>query len=248
MAISPNTLIHFTREKDSLKSILQKHFQVTHCKESVAFGEKKINFFVPMVSFCDIPLSEVKKHISSYGEYGIGLTKEWGVRMGLNPVLYLESKSSLSKSLWLAVNHFLSGEIRTADDWGVEQKSLAEVLRYTKNYEGDLIRKSGDTTIGYRFSDEREWRYTPPASDITMLRSTSEFDDPEIRNADKAKLDKLPLAFAPDDIKYIIIKNDSEITEFVNHLRLHMGSAYTLEIVERLTSRIFTTKQIFEDV
>lgn len=76
--LSANTLIHFTRSKENLKKILEENFRIYNCRESVILGGKPSEFYVPMVSFCDLPLSEVKDHISKYGNYGIGMTKAWG--------------------------------------------------------------------------------------------------------------------------------------------------------------------------
>ena len=80
MPLTPNTLIHFTDTKDKLKSILQDNFRVFNCKEVVALDVKQATYYAPMVSFCEIPLSQVKEHLSKYGNYGIGLTREWGKR------------------------------------------------------------------------------------------------------------------------------------------------------------------------
>jgi hypothetical protein len=63
-----------------------------------------------------------------------------------------------------------------------------------------------------------------------------------------AKLTHLRLEFEPNDIKYIIINDDSEITEFVNHLRVAKGNKYSFHDVERLTTRILTSEQIFGDI
>lgn len=249
MSLSANTLIHFTESKDVLKKILQENFRIFNCKESISFGEKVNIFYVPMVSFCDIPLSEVKDHISKYGNYGLGMTKEWGIRMRLNPVLYMMQTSELSNSYRTAFNYIsIADGIQNVNDWSSEKKSLADVLRYMKNYEADLIRQN-KTIPNYRFSDEREWRYVPPYTEnCDMLMRNSYYEVPKNKDLSDAKLTELRLVFEPNDIKYIIINDDSEIGEFVEHLRRVKGKSYALHDIERLTTRIMTTEQILSDM
>ncbi|WP_373511859.1 abortive infection system antitoxin AbiGi family protein [Persicitalea sp.] len=62
--------------------------------------------YIPMVSFCDIPISNIKSHLNHYGSdgrngkiaYGIGLTKSWGLDHNLNPVIYLVPGSQIAHS------------------------------------------------------------------------------------------------------------------------------------------------------
>lgn len=246
MALSANTLIHFTKEKDSLKKILEENFKVFNCKEAVVLGGKRNTIRVPMVSFCDIPLSEVKDHISKYGNYGIGMTKEWGVRKALNPVLYVAQNSTLSASYRQAFMHYALDTDLDIDDWSDEQKAIGDVLRYMKNYEGSLER-NGVTLDSYRFSDEREWRFVPPYSAPCDMFVNEVYyqDNPD---AVDNRLIDMRLEFEPNDIKYIIINDDTEIGEFVDHLRRVKGKNYSLHDIERLTTRIFTTDQIKSDI
>lgn len=246
MALSANTLIHFTKEKNSLKKILEDNFRIFNCKETVVLGGKQNSIRVPMISFCDIPLSEVKDHISKYGNYGIGMTKEWGVRKGLNPVLYVAQNSMLSASYRQAFKHYALDTDRDIDEWTDEQKSIGDVLRYMKNYEGSLERK-GVTIDSYRFSDEREWRFVPPYSEPCDMFVSELYYQEHIDAVDKPFID-MRLDFEPNDIKYIIISDDTEISEFVDHLRRVKGKNYSLHDIERLTTRIFTTEQIKSDI
>lgn len=246
MALSSNTLIHFTSSKETLKRILEENFRVFYCKETVILGGKKSNYRVPMVSFCDIPLSEIKDHIEKYGNYGIGMTKEWGIRKGLNPVLYVAQTSSLSASYRHALKTYAIETEDDVDDWSVEQRSVVDVLRYMKNYEAPLVRK-GIEKDAYRFSDEREWRFVPPhTEECDMLVNSDYYEAHE--NDVNAALESMRLDFEPNDIKYIIINDDTEIGEFIDHLRRVKGKSYTLHDIERLATRIFTTEQIKTDV
>lgn len=255
MPVSSNTLIHFTNDKEKLKSIFLENFRVGFCKENPTVGGFGTSCYVPMVSFCDIPLSQIKEHISKYGEYGIGLTREWGIRNKLNPVLYLEPKSLLSESYRAAANYFLRRASQekdlaaTSDEYFRAVVALGEILSYTKNYQGELLRGDGTRVANYRFSDEREWRYVLPSQGgVTPIMSEETFASDAGKQRARGLIDRARLEFEPNDIRYVIIKDDSEIHEFISHLRAAKRQKYSEEDIDRLTTRILTTEQIHQDI
>lgn len=248
MALSSNTIIHFTKTADALKGILQHNFKLKYCVENVNF-EGPLDYAAPMVSFCDIPLSQIKEHIGKYGAYGLGLTKEWAERQRLNPVLYVQSNSFLAKSIQTTYLKFVQSS--NIVDWKLlneEEQDMLNVLRYVKNYEADLSR-GGIVEKNYRFSDEREWRYTPDYESCNVMAVTpTAYRTIEEKKVLNSALSSLRLSFEPDDIKYIIIERDSEISEFLNVLRDTKGNKYSLNDLERLMTRIITTEQIKTDL
>lgn len=70
-----------------------KKIQLTYCHEQYSLDYETHDSYYPMVSFCDIPLSLAKDQIEKYGSYAIGMTKEWGIKNSLNPVVYIEKDS-----------------------------------------------------------------------------------------------------------------------------------------------------------
>ena len=120
-----------------------------------------------------------------------------------------------------------------------------------KNYQDELT-CGGSLIKNYRYSDEREWRYAPPIdAKCSPIISTSFFDNEENKEAvekSRADIDKLELTFEPNDIKYIIIENDSEISEFLDLLKKAKGKTYSYHDIERLMTRILTTEQIVSDM
>lgn len=99
MQVTSNSLFHFTNSLQNLKGILKDKFQLTYCREQYKLDYETHDSYYPIISFCDIPLSLTKKHINSYGSYGIGMKKEWGINHGLNPVLYIENNSQLAEGI-----------------------------------------------------------------------------------------------------------------------------------------------------
>jgi hypothetical protein len=251
MPLSSNSIIHLTQSLDALKGIIENSFKIKYCKESINLSESCTDLMIPMVSFCDIPLSEIKDHINKYGNYGIGFTKEWAQRHGLNPVLYLDDNSNLSKSFEIALDSHVMDHDKDFDELEITQQCILDIFRYIKNYQGNLVRKT-ETKERYRFSDEREWRFVPTAElHADMALSTAYFEDKRnLKNVTKIKssLDELKLTFEPNDIKYIIIKDDSEISEVLDFLKRVKGKEYSYHDIERLMTRILTTEQIQSDV
>jgi len=131
MGLSPSTLFHFT-SKNRLKGILKDNFKLKYCLEKINHSEKPIKIAIPMVSFCDIKISEIIEHAKKYGYYGIGLSKEWAITKGLNPVIYLNSSSEFSNNLISTVRQI----VQDKEISPTNIIHLADILRYSKIYEG----------------------------------------------------------------------------------------------------------------
>jgi hypothetical protein len=248
MGLSSNTLIHLTLNKESLIGILKEGFKIKYCNEHMKTKAGEVNAAFPMVSFSDIPLSELGYHIDSYGSYGIGLKKSWAKAKGLNPVLYVDEDSSLGftirndfKALY---DKLVKGEIESE-----MYETCVQIMSYCKNYEGTLKTKKIKRE-NYRFSDEREWRYVPNKDSLGKAGShisSSMYNTEEKKKQVNGKLSDLRLTFDPDDINYLFVENENEITEIIDCVRVaHSDKPYSS--VERLFTRILTTQQIKTDI
>lgn len=113
MSTAANTLFHFTGKNeqsenaiDTILSILKDGFRAGYCPEVLEDipNQKNINgnsniAFIPMICFCDIRLSQIKNHVDNYGNYGIGLKKDFTNHQRLNPVHYINFTSSVHETL-----------------------------------------------------------------------------------------------------------------------------------------------------
>ena len=89
VSINSSSLFHFTSKMEVLKKIISTGLRYSFCYES--FGNNK-GMGIPMVCFCDIPISRSPKHRSKFGNYAIGLNKEHIMfHNNLNPVHYVSS-------------------------------------------------------------------------------------------------------------------------------------------------------------
>lgn len=248
--LSSETLFHFTGSIENLNGILENGFYPHYSLEKFLLSLKRepSELAIPMVSFCDIPLSEVKDHVSIYGYHGIGMSKEWAENNGLNPVLYLHKGSHLSMGIEDMIIEAASMQrIENKEEEekrSMVLKSILNMCRYIKQFEGDFIR-NGKEQKDYKFYNEREWRYVPDLEKYYVL-TEDVFQDLKKRKEENEKLKEAKLKFEPEDIKYIIIKNDKEISGMVEALKDIKLKRYPL-IIEILTTRIITYKQIEKD-
>jgi hypothetical protein len=253
MGLYPNILFHFT-DKGGLFNILEDTFKVSYAREKIKGQTLEREFAVPMVSFCDLRLSELKEHIEKYGKFGIGLTKEWAFRNGLNPVMYVNETSHFTDNfikaldgIYAMVNRLVDAE--DTNNLSNDYMNVLNTYRYLKNYQGDLKRNK-EIIKDYRFADEREWRYVPPISEKLNYRPfipISRIKIKEEKNRYNQDIGHIKLHFVPDDINYLIVDNDKDINPLIRHLR-NVKNRFDQDTIERLTSRILTSDQIKNDI
>lgn len=99
---SANALFTCMRNIRFLKDILKrKKIYPRYYKEDIEYlhlpGLSGIAY--PMKCFCDIFLNKLEKHMDKYGEYGIALTKEWGLTNKIQPIQYINENSFLYTSI-----------------------------------------------------------------------------------------------------------------------------------------------------
>lgn len=250
MALYPNILFHFTN-RQSLYAILNSTFKVSYARERILGGTKIKEFAIPMVSFSDLRLSELKDNIGTYGKFGIGLTKEWAIRNGLNPVMYASQNSLFTENFMKGLEDFFKLVTNSDDTSGryeTAYNNTINTLRYIKNYKGDLIRPNKKTIKDYVFANEREWRYVPPITDeFLSFVSIDKIRTSQQKSEYNKKVSHIRLNFKPDDIKYLIVEKDRDINALIGHLR-QVKDGFSDDIIDRLASRILTYEQIERDV
>jgi len=256
--LSANTLFHFTKSKKKLIGILKNEFFPKYSYEyfyPFPGYDAEVSYRIPMVSFCDIQLSQIKiNHILYYGEYGIGLEKRWGISNGINPILYAQSYSFLFQKFMDSLNKFTAQEPLNKDEHNnyfssIENLNLS-LLMNIKPYEGKIFRDGKLKNSNYRFYDEREWRYVPTLKQLKDNKIASFiFKDDDIKKIDKyeTKLkEHCKLGFEPKNIKYIIVKREKERLEIFDEIQ-RIKWKYSESDRKILATRIISMEQIKED-
>lgn len=238
MGLSSNIVWHQT-SVDSAKEILSnKKFLCSYSMETIHWRRSKLEIAFPMVSFCDLPLSDMTEYLKDnisgeltgkYGPCTIGISYEWATRKGLSHVWYhnagsrylsdtLPCKSKLLKSL---------KSRRYMNRWAV--------LSRIKPFMGKL---ESHGFSDYRFYDEKEIRYVPSREDVRRFKISPVLEPSEYekyressrrfsRDTEKgnAFIQELSLSFNSEDVLYILIANDSDkeaimecIKDDVNHI------------------------------
>ncbi|MBF4463643.1 abortive infection system antitoxin AbiGi family protein [Flavobacterium sp. LC2016-12] len=249
MSISTNSVIHYTSKLDNLKGIISTQgFKLKYCSENLKTKSRSLSSAIPMLSFCDIPLSEVKNHLDSYGFYGIGLTKDWAKEKGLNPVLYLEKESILANHIGTQYKRIAELHKTTGMDLQL-QNEFTNFLSYCKNYEGKLVHEKINTN-SYRFYDEREWRYVASKEDLNgapVIVSGKNYL--KEKNKYNEKIKDCVIKFSFKDISYIIVEDENDIPSILKILNETYENQVgcTSRDLKILSTKIITKNQICND-
>ena len=233
MAISSNTLFHFTNEFKYLKQSIEEGLWPRYCVEKKWNGK---DFAIPMLCFCDIPLSQVKEHIGGYGCYGIGVTKNFARNNKITPVTYLHQGSLLYNKLDYFISKFQtpSTNHKKMDFKELMLYQIKKVCGFNNSSEPRL-----------KFYNEREWRYIPPISEnvhLEILPGTYSEKEMVDKYSARTENDKIPIS--AEDIAYIIVKEEGEIKKMIKILKKRYDS---YDYLESLYSRIITVTQIRND-
>lgn len=122
------TLFHTTTSIENLMSIISSNFKISYSSEVF----KGRGTLIPMVSFSNVLLFETKSQIN-YGDYSIGLTKEWGIKNKLHPVSYTYDDSDYENSIQ-HLSH-ISEVGKLLDDFHVYRKFSKITLKDNPEYE-----------------------------------------------------------------------------------------------------------------
>ena len=244
MAISTNSIIHYTGSFKVLASILKEGFRLKYCLEMLHIDDNKSHAAHPMISFCDIPLSNSAQHFSAYGKYGIGLSKEWAIKNGVNPVIYIDRNSLFASCVKELIIERRKTKTNLTDK---QKKEILQIKSYAKNYSGPLKRKSIKTQ-NYRFYDEREWRLVPSAEILQKAPfSVNSSKYKERKDFYNKKVSEIRIKFGVNDISYIIVKDTSQIPKMTNYIRNTYSKLCTADELDILLSKICSTDQIIAD-
>ena len=275
MAISTNSILHFTKNSTSLKKILNGFFTTHYCKEIFKLNGAEYRLGIPMISFCDIPISHITSHTDKYGNYGIGLSKKWAELNKINPVLYMEEYSSSTKLIEPFIRDVIEndkhgnfrnylaaekkGEIVTINPINDKERELkinavVGQLSFIKNYKGEL-KRNGKPNIHYRFYDEREWRYVPVASEMSEgsdyyypIMTENEYNEWRgCRLSKKKNIEGGELKFESKDIEYIFVNKESEIPAIIKTIRKSKNIYTNNDDLDLLISKVLSIERIKND-
>ncbi|MDO9578181.1 MAG: abortive infection system antitoxin AbiGi family protein [Candidatus Cloacimonadales bacterium] len=158
--LSSNTLFHYT-DFECLMKILKEGFKPNYSLENFEFlfekeSNIKNNHIIPMVCFCDIPISSTKEHIFNYDKYAIGLSRKWGEDNGLNPVMYISRNSKVINNFRYAYSNYndivIEIEKEKEDLYNKLKKSKFEDL--TEDARNEISKKIGKKITNQNFEEE----------------------------------------------------------------------------------------------
>lgn len=236
-----DALFNFMTDLEFLEKVLNTcMLSPRYCVEDVKYlklkGIHQVAF--PMKCFCDINLHNLQEHIKWYGQYAIGLSKDFGIERGLQPIKYVNKNSDLIKGYSERFNSALKESERGDSSNEAYRDYLLMELLFMKPYEGRMIPRGKRNSQTKCFMDENEWRFVPQDSKLKLLvgepaLSDSQIESKEWWNKTIEAWDLVSLQFGYDDIKYIIIPNRRDF----DSLRKDVFSGIPSDVRDVLLSR-----------
>lgn len=244
MGLSTNILWHQTSNEGIKNIIEKKSFVCSYSLETILWKGSTRKIAFPMISFCDIPFSDMHEYlldkegkvVGKYGKYTIGMKREWGKANRLSPVWYRDKDSS---SLRSQMDAYREIENQNYKEYSNMDKLLWFITANTKNYDGDLSKYK---ISSYRFFDERECRFVPDfnrvlKNDICPSISEESYEEYKKKNG-SSLISNICIPFTVKDISYILVSQTNQI----KRIKELFGDEDTSQIV------FLSYKQIIQDI
>lgn len=257
--INASSLFHFTKKFDTLKLIIKNGLRYSYAyekypKEIISaylnpFYSKNIckanGVGIPMISFCDIPITRAEQHIKKYGRYMIGFNKDnftYALRNVINPVIYVHSPNlrdaisqfgkEYAKCFCEILDKITTKELDNKNkrkNNPYEYKKDLDLLiktRFFSNFLIGLVKPIKDKNNYYY--NEREWRTFIPINKYSNIDwifdiSQKEFNEKvndwnqEINSSEEFFI-KIPEDCIEKYVTHIVVYNENELNELIDFI------------------------------
>ena len=203
-------LYHYTNRLETIQRILENGFWPRFCAEDISWIVNEPRYLmVPLVSFCDITIQLSAEHQAAYGNYAIGMSKEWGKRNGISPLFYVHGDGPLALYLQKYQRALTRTPLRP-DDFGDVWPLLPYIKPVTGYFPAGQHTERDYTGIK-DFDEEMEWRYVPPNWKQSIY-SINLYDGPARANASmqSEKTKESMHQFQPADIEVVVVNKEQE--------------------------------------
>lgn len=237
-----NHIVHYTDNFEFLLKILRDGFAPSYCAERI----NDFDYYVPMISFCNIPLKDVDLYMR-YGKFGIGMSLEWALKNSISPVVYIHEttpfkdihmkliNANANRMTKMISNHNNEGNftnLLNSIDAQFEEGSqelnniTVPALQFFKNWKTTY---RGEEIITYH---EREWRYVPNLNSERLILSQEFKILKETKYPKKPHLPEFTLHLdSLDYIRYIMINNDTQRKRVLGVLKRKFGEDIVLDSI-----------------
>lgn len=269
-----SSVFKFTKDFELLKKILKNGIIPNYCEEDLSFDSTEFCVGIPVSCFCDIPITLLDEHNSRYGNYGIALSKEWALKNGLSPIMYIANPDVLRSVYYhfslnqLTIN-YLQEELNKKQSrhnlaalylgYANLKKAQYEhavnthIIGFLKKYQGEYRNKPINNY------EENEWRFLVPDKDGTeWFWSRENYQTWRFPNGNKSAdkpnpseaLKMYTLRYTSEDISYLLVKDDefkSRLIDYIKRLATIGGNTVTEDNRFDLISKIITLDQVKRD-
>lgn len=233
MLPSSSSLFHFTRKISVFKKIIKNGLMYFESPEyypndniqTNKVYQNNVTYIIPMICFCDIPISRTLVHRKTYGNFSIGFNKEFlraKLLNNLNPVNYVSSPDLASKlSIFRRRLDLLIHRNSLIFSPSIDVDNIIE-------QEFELIYSLYGYFKPYEYYDEREWRAVLPRSKkwgtkIISLNEKKDITSEHIKSIKSmTKGTNIYLSFSSEElvnaISHIIVPKESDINNFVKYI------------------------------